>query len=370
MFMASAGRPAECLDSTGHQIMTCSRRPPTRTSATVTGALLIAALGLLLSGRTVAQQPPAPGAYSLAPVANGMQLKTPDGRVVFEYLTQKPADSPLTSPSTACFHPVNTPSGERLTALAPDDHPHHRGMYLAWHDAEFRQPIGPPKGPTSALFGWNITKVDFWGWGQYAPRDGRVIQNRSVKMLAGDAARAQVEIHNDWTVGAERPRKMLDETTLVTVAERDGVYVLDLSFRLDPLVDYQMNKQSFSGFNLQARKDGPSKYTNAAGTVPYPDPHYSVPELNWPPAPWYGYVITLGSGKTIGAAVLDHPSNPPATWHNSRSLWMLNPNIAALGPVTIRVGAPLTLRYRVVVHDGETPTAVVQKLSEEWRATK
>ena len=104
--------------------------------------------------------------------------------------------------------------------------------------------------------------------------------------------------------------------------------------------------------------------------MPYPDPHYSVPELNWPPAPWYGYVIALTNGKTIGAAVIDHPSNPPTTWHNSRSLWMLNPNIAALGPVTIRVGAPLTLRYRVVVHDGETPTALVQKLSDEWRATK
>ena len=85
--------------------------------------------------------------YTLAVVSNGMQLRTPDGRVVFDYLTSKPANSGLTSPSTACFHPLNTPSGERVTALAPDDHPHHRGMYLAWHDAEFRQPIAPPRTP-------------------------------------------------------------------------------------------------------------------------------------------------------------------------------------------------------------------------------
>jgi hypothetical protein len=68
--------------------------------------------------------------------------------------------------------------------------------------------------------------------------------------------------------------------------------------------------------------------------------------------------------------VIDHPQNPATTWHNSRGLWMLNPNIAAIQPVTIRVGSPLTLRYRVVVHDGDTPTAIVQKLSDEWRATK
>jgi hypothetical protein len=49
---------------------------------------------------------------------------------------------------------------------------------------------------------------------------------------------------------------------------------------------------------------------------------------------------------------------------------MLNPNIAALGPVMIKTGGPLTLRYRVVVHDGDTPTALVNKLSDEWRATK
>jgi hypothetical protein len=49
---------------------------------------------------------------------------------------------------------------------------------------------------------------------------------------------------------------------------------------------------------------------------------------------------------------------------------MLNPVISALQPITIRPEAPLTLRYRVVVHDGPTPTAVVERLSDEWRATE
>ena len=318
-----------------------------------------------------AVQPPATGAaptYTLVSVTNGMQLKTPDGRVVFDYLTTKPEGVPLASPSVACFHPLLTPTGERVTALAPDDHLHHRGMYLAWHDSEFRQPINTDKRTaTSPLYGWNITKADFWGWGVYAPRDGRVIQNASVKLVSADATRARIEIHNDWTVGK---RKMLDETTDVTVAEREGVYLIDLSFRLAPVVEYLLNRQSFSGFNVQARKDGQSYFTNAAGPVAYPDPFYSSPELNWPASPWYGYVITLVTGKTVGVAVLDHPTNPYSTWHNSRTLWMLNPNIAATGPFTIRPDAPLTLRYRVVVHDGPTPTALVQKFSDEWKTMK
>jgi hypothetical protein len=331
------------------------------------GALSVALLTLLLSASIGGTQTSS-GVYTLAPVTNGMQLRTPNGKIVFEYLTKKPPESPLTSPSVACFHPLNTPSGERITALAPDDHLHHRGMYLAWHDSEFRQPVNIEKsGPTGPLFGWNITKADFWGWGVYAPRDGRLIQTTETKLASATADRAQLEIHNDWIVGK---RKMLDEATVAIVAERDGVYVIDLTFRLAPVVDYVLNRQSFSGFNLQARKDGESYYTNAAGQVTLRDPHYSAPELNWPGAPWYGYVITLKDGKTVGAAVIDHPLNPPSTWHNSRTLWMLNPNIAALGPFTIRPESPLTLRYRVVAHDGPTPTAVVQKLAEEFRAGK
>jgi Family of unknown function (DUF6807) len=314
---------------------------------------------------TMAAQSPSSRVYTLTPVADGLELRTPDGRVVFDYLTRKPEGSGLTSPSAACFHPLMSPGGERITALAPDDHPHHRGMYLAWHDAEFRQPIDTSRmGPDHPLFGWNITKADFWGWGQYAPRDGRVVQNRSVTLASTDLNVARLEIRNDWLVGQ---RKMIDETTDATVSERQGVFVIDLQFRIAPVVDYQINKAAFSGFSLQARKDGQSYYTNASGKVEYPDPHYSVPELNWPAAPWYGYVITLGNGRTLGAAVIDHPLNPPSTWHNSRTLWMLNPDISALGPYTIHPDAPLTLRYRVVVHDGPTPTTVVNTLAQEFR---
>ena len=331
-------------------------------------ALLATVIAMTLSEHHLEGQTPSSRTYQLAPVEHGMQLTTPDGRVVFEYMTKKPAGSGLTSPSVACFHPVLTPSGERVTAFAPDDHPHHRGVYLSWHDAEFRQPIDATRGgPHRPLFGWNITKADFWGWGVYAPRDGRVIQTSSVRLIGADAAHARTEVRNDWMVGQ---RKLVEEVTLATVTERDGVFVLDFEFRVTPVIDYQLNKASFGGFNLQARKDGTSYYTSPQGTVTLPDPHYSVPELNWPASPWYGYVVELNGGKVVGAAVIDHPANPPSTWHNSRTLWMLNPVIAALGPVTIRANEPLVLRYRVVVHDGPTPAAVMETLAAEFRATK
>ena len=70
--------------------------------------------------------------------------------------------------------------------------------------------------------------------------------------------------------------------------------------------------------------------------------------------------------RRIGVAVIGHRENPPSTWHNLRPIAMVNPCIVAPGPVTIKKGEPLTLRYRLVVHDGPTPVGLLNELTE-WR---
>ena len=303
--------------------------------------------------------------YTLTPVKDGMQVRTPEGRVVFEYKTKVPED--LHSPSAAYFDPVNTPSGERVSNAGPDDHPWHRGIFLGVLDSEFRTPVDVSKAPPNHLEGaFSVTRADFWAWGLYAPKDGRVIQNRDVRLVTADAKHAQLEIHNDWLVN---DKKMVEETNEVSVAERDGVYVIDLIYRIAPMVDYVLSQTAFGGFVFQAQKYGDSYYSNASGRVNLPGPHYSLPDSDWPSEPWYDYSIKLKSdGKLVGVAVLDHPMNPPTRWHNT--LWMVNPCTTSFGPQTIHPNAPQILRYRIVVHDGATPTDLLQKLSTEWRATR
>jgi hypothetical protein len=327
-----------------------------------------AAIALVLTaGLALSRNAYAAAEYTLAPVQYGMQLKAPDGQVVFEYITKKPEGMGITSPSVACFHPVNTPSGERITNIAPNDHPHHRGIWFGFMDSEFHVPNDYSKAaPTHPVHGFTVERGDFWAWGVYAPREGRLIQTRDIKLLSADANHAQLEIHNDWLIDN---RKMMDETDEVSVSKQEGVYVIDLYYRFAPLYDYILRQTAFGGFAVQARKDGESYYATAAGKTYLPDPHYSYPESDLPSEPWYDYTIQLkDSGKVLGVAVIDHPLNPPTLWHNARYLWMLNPCITALGPMTIHPNTPLDLRYRVVVHDGATPTEVLNKLSAEWRA--
>ncbi|MGE0405315.1 MAG: DUF6807 family protein [Candidatus Korobacteraceae bacterium] len=291
-----------------------------------------------------------------------MALKTPDGRVALRYVTTKGETPNLAAPSAAYFHPLNSPSGVTVTAVAPGDHRHHRGMFLAWHSMEFRAP-GKPSGPNAPKT-FNITRGDYWGWGQYGPVQDRVIENREVKLVDSSAKQARVEIRNEWMAGT---RALMEEAGSFTVREEQGAFVIDAEYRLTPAQELYLNQNAFGGFCVRARNDGEFYFATPEGKVDLPNAHYSNAETDWPMKDWYDYTITLQDGKTAGAAVIDHPANPASKWHGSRSLSMLNPVIVANGPVLAEHSKPLTLRYRVVVHDGHTPTELLNRLAREWR---
>jgi hypothetical protein len=64
--------------------------------------------------------------------------------------------------------------------------------------------------------------------------------------------------------------------------------------------------------------------------------------------------------------VIDHPDNPPSLWHNLPPVRMLNPCVVAPGPLVLKAGKPLTLRYRVVATDGPVPGKRIDELAGEW----
>jgi len=169
--------------------------------------------------------------WSLVPEAAGKTLKDPDGRIVFTYLTSKPAGVPLEGNSVCCIHPFSTPSGIAATDIAPPDHRDHRGIFLAWHDMSFAR-----KGET--------LRADFWGWGKFAPTEGRAIVNREVRLARSDASSADVSVANDWMIDQER---VLQEATTIRASMDQGARVLELTFRLTPDYDMTINRVAFSG---------------------------------------------------------------------------------------------------------------------------
>lgn len=224
-------------------------------------------------------------------------------------------------------------------------------MFLAWHAMEFRTP--------------EPARADFWGWGRYAPTAGRVITNRDLHLVSADASSAVVAIENDWSI--DGTRVLVERTTARWHGAADA-NTLDLTFVLTPDVEGTIDRQAFGGFCARARNDGESWLSNAAGRVELPNSNAGNPDLNWPAADWYAYSITPAGGRTIGWAVIDHPSNRTASWHEPRSVHFLQPAIMAQAPVPLAKGQPLTLRYRVALFDGDVPATLLGKLADEWRS--
>ncbi|MFH1266724.1 MAG: sulfatase/phosphatase domain-containing protein, partial [Planctomycetota bacterium] len=150
-------------------------------------------------------------------------------------------------------------------------------------------------------------------------------------------------------------------------SQRGYSHAIDLRYELKPTAEVVLDQAAFGGFCVRCRKDGEITFTGPEGPVSLPWPHYLKPETDWPGADWYDLSVKLPGGKTVGVSVLDHPGNPPTAWHNLASLAMINPCILAAGPVTLKKGEPLVLRYRLVAHDGPAPVELLRTLSAQWR---
>jgi hypothetical protein len=200
---------------------------------------LLAAPGLAL---TAMQRKP----YTLEPYPAGMALRAADGRTPLVYLTTRPEGSNLRANSACCFHPVTTPSGERVTDLAPGDHVHHRGVFLAWHSMTFQRKADFSRmGPTAPRYGLDMRRADFWGWGEFAPTADRVIENRTVRLDESTDRLATLSIENSWNVGKQ---SLLRERTAAAWSERGDANVLDLTYTLTPEWTLILNQTAFGGF--------------------------------------------------------------------------------------------------------------------------
>jgi hypothetical protein len=84
---------------------------------------------------------------------------------------------------------------------------------------------------------------------------------------------------------------MADELDYVSVAARDGVYIIDLTYRVAPVVDLVLSQTACGGFVFHAQKYGEWYYSNAEGRVNLTGPHYSLTESDRPSEP---FAKTLG----------------------------------------------------------------------------
>ena len=214
-------------------------------------------------------------------------------------------------------HPLFGPSGEVLTTDFSKDHPHHRGLYWAWPVVTY----GGVTGDLHALQG---------------------VFARPVRILAqkADAQSAELSAENVWLWRNEEPI-VRESATITAHCATGGLRAIDFHFRFDALKPgvtlARRHGDAYGGFNLRF---SPRRDQRIAKDAPA----------------WAELAGVLPEGKEpIGVLILQAPTNPdfPGDWIDYPNLNWLQPTFPAKGTSwDLSPGAPLDLRYRIVVRSG------------------
>ncbi len=288
--------------------------------------------------------------YSFEPSNLGYLLKTADGRPVFQYMNQVPAGDVLDCESACCLYPYYTPDGVQVGDIGPVDHEHHRGIFFGFVSVSHKS-----------------ARADFWGWGQWAPRIGRRIENVSVELVSASKDDAVVRVVNTWINGT---RQWFSEETEYAVHEGDGFFVFDCRYQFTAKLELTIDQKAFGGLGIRMRSDGEASVHDANGLLALPNTKFNDPTLNWPD-PWYRYELKATNGEAFAVTGVSHPSNDPqATWFKLNKNGMLSPSISALQEVDMKPEDKLDLRFRIIVQDETANPEAVQKSIQSYLETR
>ena len=289
-------------------------------------------------------------AVSIVPTAEGF-LVSEDGQDVLFYQRETKRFDENYSRSHY-IHPLFGLDGELLTEEFPADHPHHCGVYWAWHQVWMREKrIGDAWSLRD--FAWDV-------------QDVKVIASDSHAALEADVFWTSPLWTNDQ--GVRKP--FVRETAVIRVhrASRD-MRKIDFDIRLVALEDGlriggSENAKGYGGFCTRVPLPDDLQFVSSAGDV---EPMTEPVEAG----PWMDFSGTfVEAGHVSGLAILCHPSVPgfPQPWILRRKTSMQNPVYPGPHPVALLREDPLVLRYRLVLHRGAGRELDLDHLQAEYAA--
>jgi len=254
----------------------------------------------------------------------------------------KPYYFPVIGPTGAPYtraYPMKTVKGE------DEDHPHQRSMFFT-HG--------------------NINGVDFWASdpkNKPNPRFGSIKETSRTVVHNGQLA-AVLRTTDDW-LGPDGKKVLEDEREVAFYGVGEN-RVIDFDITLKATagpVTFGDTKEGSFGLRVASSMDVKSKMNSGGKIV---NAEGITDDAAWGKAsPWVDYTGPV-DGKTVGIAILNHPDSfrYPTTWHvRTYGLFAANPfgwhdfGQGRSGEHVLPKGESLQLRYRVVLHAGDTASA-------------
>lgn len=248
------------------------------------------------------------------------------------------------------IHPLFGPSGEEMTKDWAIDHPHHRGIYWAWPEVEY-------KGEQGDLHA--LQRVFARPTGTVATRSGPVY--------------AEVEAENVWRWEDKEPIVREKAIVRAYVPGREGRWI-DLILKFEALRDgislARRHTDLYGGLNIRLAAVKDQQIVFHTDSAPPLSPPDSGGDKGGVRQAWADLSGTFaGATAPAGLTVLQNRRNPdyPGDWVKYPELNWFQPTFPA--PKTrygLKVGQPLTLRYRLWIHAGASlPESV---FLDQWKA--
>jgi len=239
-------------------------------------------------------------------------------------------------------HPLMGLQGEVLTEDFPDDHPHHRGVFWAWHQVLV---AGRSVGDA-----WSCKDI--------------VWDVRRTKVLDEPPGSAALEATVHWTSPRFQggTKAFLAEAVTIRVHRvADNARAVDFTVALQALADDVKlggaeNEKGYGGFCTRIVLPKDLAMTGHKGAV--------TPKITPVDAgAWLNFTGTFGKGKSA-MAVFVHPGNPgyPQPWILRKQESCQNAVYPGRHAVAVPKDKPLALRYRLLIHKD----ADLAKSFAEW----
>jgi hypothetical protein len=279
----------------------------------------------------------------------GFSIAEGEKQVMFYQRQHKSLDGKYTRANY--IHPLYGLDGEILTEDFPVDHPHHRGVFWAWHQVW----LGDKK------LGDSWAAQDFF-WDVY-----------DTEILTLDSQSRALKLHVYWksplfTDADGKQQPFVKETTTIRIHRTEGdIRKIDFQIELLALKDDMRlggseDAKGYGGFTTRIPLPDGLAFIGTNGPV-------EPTNLSVEAGPWLDFSGNLGGqGKINGLAILCHKSSPgyPQRWILRRKGSAQNPVYPGRDPVPLSREKPLVLRYRLIIHRGGVNDVNLDKLQAEY----
>jgi hypothetical protein len=241
------------------------------------------------------------------------------------------------------FFPVNGPvSGSGITSMRNGEYPHHSSLF----------------------FGCDLVNGgNYW---QEELERGRII-SIGARIVEAKGSRVVIEDECIWKrPDAESP--IIDRRKITVSAPAKNLFQLDFDIELEMLIDVTILKTNHSFFSARI---APDISVRQGGVMINAEGKQGEQETFGKASPWMDCYGTRKTGIE-GIAILQHPSNEwfPSPWF-TRDYGFLSPTPMYWPKddkaTVLKKGEKVKLRYRVLVHGGDTQQAGIAKLYEQYK---